>query len=99
MGLVKIVCVAGIDECLTDESAQETSMKCNPYSRPYDFFKMTENQTETILQAIRQTQKLRASVASVFRNLADGCAVTKGNEKVILNEFHESLLNVNSDVG
>lgn len=60
---------------------------------------MSENQAETIANAIRQTQKLRASVAKVFRNLADGCSVSKGNEKQILNEFHESLLNVNNDVG
>lgn len=58
---------------------------------------MSENQSESIIQAIRLTQKLRASVAKVFRNLADGCSVAKGNEKHILNEFHESLLNVNND--
>ncbi|XP_045216313.2 mediator of RNA polymerase II transcription subunit 27-like isoform X2 [Mercenaria mercenaria] len=58
---------------------------------------MTENQTENIIQTIKLTQKLRASVAHVFQNLGDGCSVAKGNEKQILNTFHESLLDVNND--
>jgi hypothetical protein len=58
---------------------------------------MTENQSENIIQTIRLLQKLRASVGNVFQNLADGCSVTKGNEKQILHSFHESLLTVNND--
>ncbi|WAQ98099.1 MD27B-like protein [Mya arenaria] len=64
---------------------------------------MSDNQTETILQAIKLTQRLRSSVAKVFQNLADGCAIEKGTEKKkaekeVLNKFHESLLSVNNDI-
>ena len=56
------------------------------------------NQTENLIQAIKLTQKLRASVGQVFHNLSDGFSVGQGNEKQILNEFHQSLLTVNNDV-
>ena len=55
------------------------------------------NQIDSICQAIKLTQKLRASVGHVFHNLADGFAVAQGNEKQILNQFQESLLAVNND--
>lgn len=58
---------------------------------------MAENQTENIIQAIRFTQKLRASVANVFQNLTDGCPVEKDNAVAAISSFQGSLLVVYND--
>ncbi|KAL4228021.1 Mediator of RNA polymerase II transcription subunit 27 [Mactra antiquata] len=58
---------------------------------------MAENQTESLIQAIRCTQKLRASVANVFQSLADGCPVEKDNAVAAIGAFQESLLVVYND--
>lgn len=52
---------------------------------------------EHLINAIKLTQQLRASVTEVFSDLSDGFHNTQGNEKSLLNEVQKSLCALNND--
>ncbi|CAI9720028.1 Hypothetical predicted protein [Octopus vulgaris] len=52
---------------------------------------------ENIAEAIRLTQKIRASVSRTFSDLSNGFHNSQGNEKKCLNDLQKSLLAINND--
>ncbi|XP_011426531.1 mediator of RNA polymerase II transcription subunit 27-A-like [Crassostrea angulata] len=58
-----------------------------------------DTQIEKLTQAIKLTQKLRASVTKVFTDLSDGFQAPKGDEKALLNKLQKSLTAVNDNLG
>ncbi|XP_061172341.1 mediator of RNA polymerase II transcription subunit 27-like [Saccostrea echinata] len=58
-----------------------------------------DTQIEKLTQAIKLTQKLRASVSKVFTDLSDGFQAPKGDEKALLNKLQKSLTAVNDNLG
>ena len=63
-----------------------------------NFYNMADAENlENIAEAVKLTQKIRASISKTYSGLSDGFHNSLGNEKQCLSELQKSLLIINND--